>query len=202
MYDGTNFQMQSTLGNAGSGGANASLSNLASTAINADLLPASAGGANIGSVSLPFNTVYANQFKVPGNSTAEIIGNEGSCSTSPIGTGMDVLCAGDATSHTMLTSYNGGAFLSVPQRVAVGTAMLGTTAVASGACSSTVTVTATGTLTTDRIEWTFASAPGTADGLLNLVAWVTANNVNFEQCNASSISQTPGGLVLNWAVMR
>ncbi len=61
MYDGTNFQMQSTLGNAsggGGGGANTALSNLASVAINASLLPAVAGADDLGSGALPFGDLF------------------------------------------------------------------------------------------------------------------------------------------------
>jgi hypothetical protein len=61
MYDGTNFQMQSTLGNAsggGGGGANTALSNLAGVAINTSLLPAGAGAENLGSGALPFGDLF------------------------------------------------------------------------------------------------------------------------------------------------
>jgi hypothetical protein len=60
-YDGQNFQMQSTLGNAsggGGGGANTALSNLASVAINSSLLPAGAGAENLGSGALPFGDLF------------------------------------------------------------------------------------------------------------------------------------------------
>jgi len=43
---------------AGAGGANTSLSNLSSTAINADLLPAASTAFNIGTVGFPFNTAF------------------------------------------------------------------------------------------------------------------------------------------------
>lgn len=203
-FDGVNFQLQSTLGNSTSSGsgANTALSNLGSVAINSDLLPNAPAAVNVGSASLPFNTVYAQQFRVPGSSTAEIIGNEGSCSTSPVGVGTDVVCVGDSTSHTVQASYNGSSFYSLPQRIASGTVTLSATAIASGACSATVTVSAPGLLTTDRIETTFANTPATADGLLNLVNWLSSGNVNFEQCNPTAGSLTPGGLNLNWAVVR
>jgi hypothetical protein len=60
VYDGQNFQMQSTLGNAsgGGGGANTALSNLASVAINASLLPGGAGAENLGSGALPFGDLF------------------------------------------------------------------------------------------------------------------------------------------------
>jgi len=61
-YDGTNFQIESTLGNAstggGGGGANTSLSNLSSVAIDTTLLPGTAGGENVGSAALPFGDLF------------------------------------------------------------------------------------------------------------------------------------------------
>jgi hypothetical protein len=59
-YDGANFQMQSTLGNAsgGGGGASTALSNLAGVAINTALLPAGAGAENLGSGPLPFGDLF------------------------------------------------------------------------------------------------------------------------------------------------
>ncbi len=63
----------------GSGGANASLSNLSSVAINASLLPGSAGSINVGSGTLPWGDIYlsgasstpgTNNFRLTGTSTS------------------------------------------------------------------------------------------------------------------------------------
>lgn len=81
--------------------------------INTSLLPGGSG-INIGSLTNPFGTVYANQFIATPASVAEVIGNEGTCSTGPIATGVDVECLGDATTHSIQFSLNGAAFSSVP----------------------------------------------------------------------------------------
>ncbi len=64
-----------------SSGANTALSNLASVAINTSLLPASAGSASVGSVSLPFNQMVSQSFFVPNIADTAFIGalsNDGS----------------------------------------------------------------------------------------------------------------------------
>jgi len=92
--------------------------------------------------------------------------------------------------------------VTVPKVVASGTSTLGNSAVGSGACATVVTTAATGVLTTDRIEWSYASAPAAADGLLTLSSYMTSGNVNWKLCNPTASSQTPSGLVVNWEVLR
>ena len=67
------------LGSGGGGGANTSLSNLASVAINASLLPGTAGGIDVGSAARPFGFIFfsgssgtpaTNNFKLIGASTS------------------------------------------------------------------------------------------------------------------------------------
>lgn len=86
--------------------------------------------------------------------------------------------------------------------VASGTSTLGNAAITSGNCATVITTAASGVLTTDRIEWSYASAPATADGLLTLSPFVTSGNVNWKLCNSTASSQTPSGLVVNWEVLR
>ena len=92
--------------------------------------------------------------------------------------------------------------VSIPKIVASGTSTLGTSAIASGSCATVVSTAAGGVLTSDRIEWAYASAPATADGLLTLNHYVTSGNVNWKLCNPTASSQTPSGLVVNWEVLR
>lgn len=98
---------------------------------------------------------------------------------------------------------------SVPFTVASGTKALATSAISSGACSSAQTDTATGTLTTDTILATFNADPTgvtgyspTVAGMLAIVAYPTADTVNFKVCNNTSASITPGAVSLNWRVSR
>ena len=92
--------------------------------------------------------------------------------------------------------------VTVPKVVASGTSTLGNSAIGAGACAAVVTSSGTGVAITDRIEWAYASAPATADGLLTLNPYVTSGNVNWKLCNPTASSQTPSGLVVNWEVLR
>jgi hypothetical protein len=96
--------------------------------------------------------------------------------------------------------YNGNATLAAV--VASGTSTLGNTLIGAGACATTVTTAATGALTTDAIEWAFATAPTTADATLNYTWYPTANNVNWKVCNTSAGGITPTAMVINWKVIR
>jgi hypothetical protein len=86
--------------------------------------------------------------------------------------------------------------------VASGTSTLGNSAIGSGSCATAVSTSASGVLTSDRIEWAYASAPATADGLLTLSPYVTSGTVNWKLCNPTASSQTPSGLIVNWEVLR
>jgi hypothetical protein len=90
-----------------------------------------------------------------------------------------------------------------------GTSTLGTAEIASGACATTVTTTATGAATTDVISGNFNSSPlavtgyaASADGSLFIYAWPTANNVNFSVCNNTAAAITPGARTLNWQIIK
>jgi len=94
--------------------------------------------------------------------------------------------------------------------IASGTATMGTSAIASGACASTVTVSAPGTTTSgigSHIIATPSVDPQTktgyavnASGSLYILAFPTADHVNFEVCNNTAGSITPAALTLNWSV--
>jgi len=93
--------------------------------------------------------------------------------------------------------------------IASGTSALGTSAIASGAAATVVTTSATGVLTTDTIMADFNADPtGTtgyapsASGMLTIVKYPTADNVNFKVVNNTGASITPGAVTLNWRVVR
>jgi hypothetical protein len=115
--------------------------------------------------------------------------------------GLDV-CAGDTASNTLKCSYNNGSFLSIPQVISSGTAAMTTSAIGSGACGATVTVSATGVLTSDSISWSYSAAPAANPAELVVSSWPTANNVNFQYCNPTAGSVTPSAATLNWRVAR
>jgi len=94
-------------------------------------------------------------------------------------------------------------------RIASGTSALGTSAIGSAACATVVTTAATGTATTDVIDWGFNADPtsttgysASASGMLTIIAYPSANNVNFKVCNNTAGSITPGAVTLNWKVTR
>ena len=95
------------------------------------------------------------------------------------------------------------------QTIASGAQAMGTPTVTSGTCSSAITATATGTLTTDVIIATPAVDPSgvsgyapSATGGLYIYAWPTADAVNFKLCNNTASGITPAALTMNWKVVR
>jgi hypothetical protein len=117
------------------------------------------------------------------------------------GVGFDV-CYGDSTAHLIKCSYNGDSFFPLPRVIASGTSTLTSGSVTTNTCQTAVTTAATGATFTDAIEWSYATAPGTADALLHISPYPTANNVNFTRCNATNASQTGTAIVINWRVVR
>lgn len=95
---------------------------------------------------------------------------------------------------------------TITRTVAKGSTALNTAAIASGACNTTTSA-ASGVATTDTINATFnasvAAVTGYApvtSGALSIRPYPTLNNVNFEVCNSTLASITPGAVTLNWGV--
>lgn len=84
------------------------------------------------------------------------------------------------------------------RQVASGTATMTTAAITAGNCGTTVTIAATGVLTTDTVTASFNAAPAGSNA--GLVSWPTANNVNFAYCPNSA--ETPSAATINWKVVR
>ncbi len=92
---------------------------------------------------------------------------------------------------------------------ATGSKALTTTAITSTNCSAAQTVTVSGLLTPDVINWSFSGdptgvtgyTPATAGGL-QVRAYPTADTVNFKICNPTVSTITPGSITLNWQVIR
>lgn len=96
---------------------------------------------------------------------------------------------------------------TVVYAIGTGTAALGTSAISAGTCATVVTVAATGVATTDVVDASFNGDPTGVTGyipgsMLSIVAYPTANNVNFKVCNNTGSSITPGAITLNWKVSR
>lgn len=98
---------------------------------------------------------------------------------------------------------------TIPRTVASGATALNTAAIASGACNTT-TAAATGVASTDAISGPTFNASVSAvtgytaasSGALSIRPYPTAGNVNFEVCNGTVASITPGAVTLNWSVFR
>ena len=92
--------------------------------------------------------------------------------------------------------------------IANGTAPLGTSLIPAGTCATTVTVPATGVLTTDNILADFNVNPTGVSGYspagpgVTIEKFPTAANVNFAVCNYGTAGVTPGAMTLNWRVVR
>ncbi len=75
-----------------------------------------------------------------------------------------------------------------------------------GECSDAVSAPAIGVLETDVVNWGFAEdvTSVTAYGAngVNIVAYPTADSVNFKACNNTASAITPGPISLNWNVVR
>ncbi len=119
------------------------------------------------------------------------------CSTTP---GTNV-----ATAAAVTLSAAGG----LSSTIASGTSALGTSAISSATCATVVTTSATNTATTDVIWWGFNGDPTAVtgyvpltSGMLTIIAYPSANNVNFKVCNNTNGSITPGAITLNWRVIR
>ena len=112
-----------------------------------------------------------------------------------------------ATTTNLFTAFNGGSYLQVTNTIQSGTATLGTSAIPAGTCASVVTVSATGTATTDVVN---ASANGNPTGVtgytpgasLYVWAYPTSDNVNFIACNSTASPITPAAITFNWRVQK
>lgn len=97
----------------------------------------------------------------------------------------------------------------VSSTIASGASAMGTGVISSGTCATAVTTSAPGIATTDAIAATFNGDPTavtgyipSTNGMLTIIAYPTANNVNFKVCNNTSASVTPGAVTINWRVVR
>lgn len=132
------------------------------------------------------------------SSLAEVAANNFFTASAPTAvTGWAVFGYDSGNARGALNNNNGTTF-DIAQLVASGTATMTTAAITAGNCGTTVTVPASGVATTDTITWAFNAAPAGSNA--GLVAWPTANNVNFAYCPDSA--ETPAAATINWRVIR
>ena len=133
---------------------------------------------------------------------------EGTAPSVGAAAGVDIVYC-DSTAHKPLLSNNNGSYFAISQTIASGAKALATAAISSAACTAAQTDTATGTLTTDVVTASFNGDPTAVTGyvplttgMLTIIAYPTADTVNFKVCNNTSASITPGAITLNWKVSR
>jgi len=131
------------------------------------------------------------------------------CLLTDTGYAYNAIPAADIASGQLGSGVQNSSSLNLTGTVASGTAAMGTSLIASGACATVVTVSASGVATTDTIIATPNADPTgvtgyavSATGSLYIQAYPTSGNVNFKVCNNTSGSLTPSALTLNWRVVR
>lgn len=148
------------------------------------------------------STNWHSVLSLPVVATSTLLGNSSGASNYPVAQTMG---SGVITALGVALSGAGG----VTTTVVSGTSALGTSAISSGACASVVTTAATGAATTDTVLASFNGDPTgvtgyapTTNGMLTIIGYPSANNVNFKVCNNTSASVTPGAITLNWRILR
>jgi hypothetical protein len=201
--------------------------------VNGGTVPASSAVAGTNSSNQLVSATAANVYSLWSGSCSgsTYLSGSGACST-PAGTGFsnpmttlgDLIVGGTSgtaarlgvgTNGYVLVANSGATYgvnwaaLTGTTTIASGTAAMGTSAIASAACATVVTVSASGTATTDNIQADFNADPtsttgfsASASGMLTIIKYPTSNNVNFKVCNNTGSSVTPGAVTLNWRVVR
>jgi len=113
------------------------------------------------------------------------------------------------TTNKALTIGDGTGAITQTQTIAKGTSALNTAEIASGNHATVVTTSAPGVLSTDVINCNpnadvhgvTGYAPS-ANGMLTILYYPTADNVNFLVVNNTAGAITPGAVTLNWQVLR
>ncbi len=183
-YDGTNMQIQSTLGNA------------PATVPGSDTQVIFNDGGALGADSGMTYNKTTDVLTVAGGLV------QGNCATNCLTHDTSAVTGSKTATWQNLSG-------TIPIRIASGTKALATSAIASAACSSAQTSTATGTATTDVVAASFNGDPTAVTGyvpltagMLTIIAYPTADTVNFKVCNNTASSITPGAITLNWIVTR
>jgi hypothetical protein len=91
---------------------------------------------------------------------------------------------------------------TIATKIANGTIVMPTDAIATGTCGAVVVAVAIGVLPTDIIKFSYNAAPQVPPANPEINTWPTANNVNFQYCNRTPMSITPPAATLNWQVVR
>lgn len=146
---------------------------------------------NEGASTVTFTHINANGPFMP-NSAPVTIGNGGTCS-------FFLEPANGRWVNTGCILQNAAPSNTIASGTSTLTANAALAAVTSQAA---ITTAATGALTTDAFEWSYASAPTAGDSLCVIQPYVTAGNVNFVRANPTAGAQNVSAIVINWKVVR
>lgn len=204
--DGTNWQILGSVPGSGSGTVTSVAQSFTGGLISVSGSPVTTSGTLALTVAgtsggVPYfssTSTWASSALLSAN--ALMVGGGAGAAPATVTTGSGVL-----TALSNAVSAAGG----MTSTIASGTSAMGTSAISSATCATVVTTSATNTATTDAILAGFNGdptavtgyAPATA-GMLTIIAYPSANNVNFKVCNLTSSSVTPGAITLNWRVVR
>jgi hypothetical protein len=149
-----------------------------------DIKPQVAAGAALGAAALPFNALS-------------------------LGTGANLSYnftpLAPAGSRTINIADPLQATTTLPLVIANGTKALNTASITTATCDAGAAATATGTLSTDAVDWSFNAAPTATNkygAFLVVYAVPSANTVTFYTCNPSATTSTPTAMTVNWSVRR
>jgi fibronectin-binding autotransporter adhesin len=127
-----------------------------------------------------------------------------------ITTGPTSSTSGDVVTYTGTagqTQDSGTPLTSLVTALASGSQALGTSAIASGACATTIQVAVTGGTTSDTATLTPTTDPNTvtgykasASGALYVNSFMTSGELNIEVCNNTGSSITPSALSVHYLV--
>jgi len=95
-----------------------------------------------------------------------------------------------------------GAGGTVAAVIASGTVTLMAGTLYPNTCQTPAIVKAAGVTASDAIFWSYASAPGAADRLMQVSIYVASGSVGFTRCNTSSDWPRATAMVINWRVIR
>jgi len=181
-------------------------------------------GGNITGCTSATQDLYVPAVAAAGSGTVTNVATTSPITGGPITTTGTIACAtcaigpGSSTANHLatfsgtdgLTLADGGAVpTGTTVTVASGATALNTAAIASAACDTVVSPTATGTATTDAVMVSFNADPTgvtgyipSTSGMLTIMVYPTSGHVNFKVCNNTGASITPGAITLNWRVVR
>lgn len=184
---------------AGGGGANTALSNLITTAINADLIPAVSLNNNLGSTTSSWNTVYSSVLSATSTNNLSILTTALTSSASnsqPINLNSGNV-SGSGTGATGGVSINSGAISNASSTNSTGSASLSSGTTSGSGTTGNVSVTSgnssTGSSGTSGLTSGNASGSGKASGVVTVSSGAGTSGANSGNVNITAGAITGGG---------